>query len=85
MLTQQAKRRWGKSEEARLAWLRVALRKRGARLVLEHLGTRGHRYVIEPGNTRVADTEAQALIRRKYVRALDRGLFSDQPQTWTAN
>jgi hypothetical protein len=83
MPTQQAKRRWGKNEEQRLGFLRKALRKRGARLVLEHRKN-GAQYVVEPGGLRVTPVEAQALIRRKYVHVLDRGLF-DTPQSWTSN
>jgi hypothetical protein len=83
-MTWLAKRtRWGKSEEQRLAWLRKALRRPEARLVLEHRKN-GHQFVIEPAGLRVADTEAEALIRRKYVHVLDRGLF-DTPQSWTSN
>ena len=81
MPTQQAKRRWGKSEEQRLAWLRSALRRPGAKLVLEHRKN-GAQYVVEPGGLRVTATEAQALIRRKYVHAYDHGLFADAPQSW---
>ena len=54
METRQAqRRRWGRSEEQRLAWLRKALRRPGAKLVLEHLAMHGHRFAIVPGGLRV--------------------------------
>jgi len=51
-------------------------------MVLEH-GKHGHSYRIEPGGVRVAEEEAQALIRRRLVHPQDPGLFSDAPQSWT--
>jgi len=81
----QAKRtRWGRSEEQRIGFLRQVLRRRRARLVLEHRGKQGHQYVIEPAGVRVSDAEMAVLIRRKLVRVLDRGLF-DIPQSWVCS
>ena len=86
METRQAqRRRWGRSEEQRLAWLRKALRRPGAKLVLEHLGMHGHRFAIVPGGLRVTDEEAAVLVRRGYIREHDRGLFNDAPQSWTCD
>jgi hypothetical protein len=74
---------WGKYEEQRLARLRRELRRPGALLVLEHRGGH-HCYRVVPGNIRLSDEEAAALIRRKYVVQRDPGLFSDTGQVWIA-
>jgi hypothetical protein len=86
MNTWQTRRtRWGQSAEQRLAWLRIALRRPGAKLVLEHSGKHGHQFRIVPANVRVSDEEARTLIRRRLVRVHDPDLFNDQPQSWTCN
>ena len=83
-LTWQARRRrQRKREENRIALLRRELQRPGARLVLEHSVKPGHRFFIVPGGLRVTNSEAEALIRRKLVRAHDRGLFADTFQSWT--
>jgi hypothetical protein len=40
--------------------------------------------VGDQGGVRVADEKAAALVRRRLVRVLDRGLF-DTPQSWACN
>jgi hypothetical protein len=82
---QVLRRLQGRREEQRIERLRQALRRPGRELVLQHRGKRGHEYRISPDNIPVRDEDAATLIRRRYVRERSPGLFSDQPQSWTAN